>query len=228
MNYISKKSVFLFFVTLLAFPVMAQVGELRNNFAVGVNAGFNYSKLSFSPTIKQSGLVGPAGGITARYISEKYFAMICGIQVELNYVQRGWKELIEDGTEDTYSRTMNYLEIPFLAHLAFGKERGGRFFINLGPQIAFLLGENEKFSESWTPGGRRNEQYGKMAENKFDYGIVGGLGVEIRTKAGNFLVEGRYYFGLSDVFNSTKKDYFSRSAHSTILARVSYLFDLTK
>ena len=48
------------------------------------------------------------------------------------------------------------------------------------------------------------------------------------TKAGNFLVEGRYYYALSDFYNSTKKDYFSRSAHGVITAKITYLFDLRK
>lgn len=39
--------------------------------------------------------MGITGGLTARYISEKYFAMICGAQVELNISQRGWDELFE-------------------------------------------------------------------------------------------------------------------------------------
>lgn len=63
-------------------------------------------------------------------------------------------------------------------------------------------------------------------ENKFDYGITGGAGLELRTKAGNFLIEGRYYYALSDFYKSTKKDYFSRSAHGTIVAKITYLFDL--
>lgn len=225
-------------IILLAFiclPVVAQVGERRNNFAVGVNGGINISNVSFTPTIKQSGLMGIDGGITARYISEKYFAMICGIQLELNYSQRGWKEKMEvpEGANsntpiDSYSRTMNYVEMPFLAHLAFGKDRGMQFFLNLGPQIAFLLSETEKKSDNWDPSGRVKDQYGKMAENKFDYGITGGAGLELRTKAGNFLVEGRYYLALSDFFNNSKKDYFSRSAFSIIQAKVTYLFDLKK
>ena len=66
------------------------------------------------------------------------------------------------------------------------------------------------------------------ADNRFDYGITGGAGVELRTKAGNFLVEGRYYYALSDFYNSTKKDYFSRSAHGVITAKITYLFDLRK
>ena len=45
---------------------------------------------------------------------------------------------------------------------------------------------------------------------------------------GNFLIEARYYFGLSDFYHSTKKDPFSRSAHSYIGGRVTYLFDLKK
>lgn len=38
---------------------------------------------------------------------------------------------------------MTYLDIPFLAHLAFGNEKGLQFFINAGPQIGLLIGESE-------------------------------------------------------------------------------------
>ncbi|MPM28475.1 hypothetical protein SDC9_75001 [bioreactor metagenome] len=211
----------------VSLPALAQIGELRNNIAVGVNGGMNFSNVSFTPKIKQKTTNGMTGGLTVRYISEKYFAMICGLQMELNYSQRGWTELIEENT-DTYSREMNYLEIPFLAHLAFGTERGGQFFINAGPQIGFLLNEKEKKSADFSPISRTSYQYGKMADNKFDYGIVGGAGVEIRTGVGNFLVEGRYYYALSDFYKTTKKDDFSRAAHSILSARITYLFDLSK
>ena len=211
----------------------AQLKDQRRNFAIGINGGVNFSSVSFEPNIKQSKQIGPSIGITARYISEKYFSMICGIQAELNYSQRGWNEKIEDGTEDTYDRKMNYLELPLLAHLAFGKDKGngGRFFLNLGPQIGFLISEKENKGGTWIPEYRPhgiNKQYDKPAENKFDYGIVGGGGVEIRTGIGNFLVEARYYFGLSDFYKNTKKDFFSRSSHSYISAKIAYLFDLKK
>ena len=225
------KSIIATTTLLLAFglPASAQIGELRQNFAVGINGGANYSNVSFQPTIKQNGLIGITGGVTARYISEKYFAMICGVQVELNYSQRGWDEKFDElGDDRAYSREMNYMEIPFLAHLAFGKDRGAQFFLNLGPQIGFMLNDKEKRSGTWSETQLNQEQYGKSVQNKFDYGIVGGAGLEIRTKAGNFLLKGRYYFGLADFYNSTKKDYFSRSAHTTISAKISYLFDIKK
>jgi len=229
-----KSWVLLMLACLFTMPAMAQLGEERHNFSVGVNAGMNMSNVSFEPSIKQKSKGGMALGLTARYMSEKYFKMMCGIQAEINYSQRGWSENIEDGSGDSYSRTMNYVEIPLLAHLAFGKdsnEKGVKFFVNAGPQIAFFLSEKEKMSDSWDPTYRPNgivQQYGKMTENKFDYGILGGLGLELSTKVGHFLLEGRYYYGLSDFYKSTKKDEFGRSGHSYMGVRLTYLFDITK
>ncbi len=214
----------------IAIPISAQLGEQRNNLAIGVNAGVNYNSVSFTPSIKQNGYMAYTGGLTARYISEKYFAMICGIQAELNYSQRGWEEKITDNT-NTYSRSMNYIEIPFLAHLAFGKNRGGQFFINMGPQVNFLLNESEHRSTDWDTSTRPNgviAQYGKMADNKFDYGILGGAGIEIRTGAGNFLLEGRYYFGLADFYKNSATDDFQKSSNNTVSVKLSYLFDIKK
>ena len=218
----------------LTLPIMAQLGEERSNLAVGVNLGMNMTKVDFSPRIKQKSHNGMALGVTARYMCEKYFNMMCGIQAEINYTQRGWKEDIDDGSDNTYSRTMNYIEVPLLAHLAFGKDaldKGTKFFINMGPQVAFFLNEKEKMSEDWNPAYRPNgvnQQYGKWVENKFDYGLLGGLGMEFSTKAGHFLLEGRYYYGLADFWGSTKKDEFGRSGHSYMGVKLTYLFDITK
>lgn len=210
-------------------PASAQIGEQRHNFAVGVNGGINLNSVSFSPKVRQKNLMGINGGVTARYISEKYFSMICGAQIELNFSQHGWDEFYEDYPTLQYTRTMNYVEIPFLAHLAFGRDRGLQFFIHAGPQIGFLISDSKTISGNWDDyKGITVEQHDKAIDNKFDYGITGGAGVELRTKAGNFLVEGRYYYGLSDFYNSTKKDYFSRSAHGVITAKITYLFDLKK
>lgn len=211
---------------------MAQLQDQRSNFSLGFNGGVNMSSVSFTPTIEQTRLIGPEFGMTVRYISEKYFKMICGIQAEINYSQRGWKEVMEEGfTDGAYQRKMNYIEMPLMAHLAFGKDKGhgARFIVNLGPQIGFLLNEKEeKTGHPENQTSRSTQQYGKMAETKFDYGLIGGGGLEIRTGIGNFILEARYYYGLSDFYHSTKKDPFSRSAHSYITGKLTYLFDLKK
>ena len=229
-----KKILLAALACLFTLPMMAQLGEERHNFAIGINTGMNMTKVDLSPRVKQKSHNGMSFGVTARYMSEKYFKMMCGIQAEINYTQRGWKENIEDGTENTYSRTLNYVEVPLLAHLAFGKDaldKGMKFFVNMGPQVAYFISEKEKMSDNWDPSHRPNgvnQQYGKMVENKFDYGILGGMGLELSTKVGHFLLEGRYYYGLSDFWGSSKKDEFGRSGHSYMGVKLTYLFDITK
>ena len=118
---------------MLPLSLFAQLQDERHNLSVGINGGVNLNSVSFTPSIKQTNFIAPEFGLTVRYISEKYFKMICGIQGEINFSQRGWKEVIEDGSNNTYHRAMNYIEVPLLAHLAFGKDKGNgaRFIINL-------------------------------------------------------------------------------------------------
>lgn len=215
--------------------LFAQVGQHRTDLAIGINGGFNMNRMSFSPSIKQTFKNGMTMGFTARYTCEKYFNMICAIQAELNYSQAGWKEDITTST-DTYQRTIHYVQIPLLANLGFGRERGGvKGFLVVGPQLSFCIGESEKRGGEWSestlalrPSGVI-QQYSLKVQRKFEYGIAGGLGMDVSTKKGHhFIVEGRYFFGLSDIFNNSKKDPFGRSANGTIFVKVSYLFDVIK
>lgn len=221
---------------IVAIKTMAQVGELRDNVSIGFNGGYNLSSVDFSPTIKQGLQSGYTGGATLRYTTEKYFALICAAQLEVNFAQRGWNETIDDGSDNTYRRTTNYIEIPFFAHLGWGKEnRGFQFFINAGPQIGLFLSDEEFYGftqeKPWDPSNRPNNQtaqYGKKVENTLEYGIAGGAGIELKTGIGNFIVEGRYFFGLSDMFGNSKADPFGRSANTTITAKITYLVDILK
>ncbi len=215
--------------------LQAQVGDPRRDLAIGVSGGYTLNQISFSPTIKQSFHQGFTAGFTARYMCEKYFAAICGIQGELNYTQLGWKEKIETST-DTYSRTINYIQLPILLHMGFGKEQGGvKGFLVLGPELGYCIGESEKRGGEWserTLSLRPNQvvqQYDKKVERNFQYGLTGGIGMEVSTRNGHhFLLEGRYFYALSDIFNNSKKDTFGRSANGAIIAKISYLFDILR
>lgn len=210
----------------------AQVGDPRNTLSIGVSGGMGTSRVSFVPSIKQTLSLGPTFGVSIRHISEKYFFLICGTQLECNMASRGWTEMIEDGSGNEYTRIINYVEVPFLAHLGFGREyRGVQGHINLGPQVSYLLSEKEIYGGQtpWDITNRPNnvtEQYGKDVENKLDYGITASVGLELRTGIGNFGVEGRYYFGLGNIYGITKRDYFARCANSTISVRATYSITL--
>lgn len=210
----------------------AQVGQPRTDLAVGVNGGFVMNRVSFYPSVKQKFKNGLQTGLTARYTCEKYFSMLCAIQGEINYSQAGWKENVE-GATDTYQRTLNYVQVPLLANLGFGRERGGvKGYLVVGPQIGFCIGESTKDGERYNVprelvGGK--DQHDLEVQKKFEYGITGGLGMDVSTKNGHhFLVEGRYFYSLSDMFGNSKQDPFGRSANTTIIAKVSYLFDVKK
>lgn len=226
----------LFFFNLCAY---GQIGERRSDLAIGLSGGLSLSSLDFDPTIKQQKHSGFIGGITVRYTCEKYFKTYCALQMELNYAQLGWKEDIlnsqNEELPDQYQRTLNYVQIPMFAHLAWGKElKGLMFFLNIGPQIGFCLSESGKQSSQWTLNGegvpdRPNNmyaQYDMTLDHKFDYGIAGGLGIEYNSPIGHFIIEGRYYYGLSDIFGNSKKDVFSRSANQNIEVRLGYLISV--
>ncbi len=212
----------------------AQIGEPRNALAVGVNMGATMNLMTFEPTIKQSWKPAFTGGLTVRYTHEKYFTMLCAIQAELNYANLGWKELIETSS-DTYERSIHYIQFPVLARLGWGYEqRGAQFYFLAGPQIGYAFSETEKrggeFSKE-TLSQRPNQvyqQYDMPVENKLDYGITAGLGLEVNTKVGHFQLEGRYYFALGDIYSNGKTDVFARSAHGTIVIKTSYLFDVLR
>ena len=68
----------LFFVVLLSCftASKAQIGKHRNDLSVGVNGGFVMSRVNFMPAVTQSQYPGCTGGLSVKYVSEKYFNML--------------------------------------------------------------------------------------------------------------------------------------------------------
>lgn len=229
-----RRPLLTFLFALLPLLVSAQVGDHRGDLALGINGGYALNRVSFNPTIKKTFKGGTTFGLTLRYTCEKYLAAICALQAEVNYTNLGWKEDIDpEYSTDTYYRDIYYLQIPVLARLGWGREvKGAQFFFLVGPQVGFYLGEKEHYSDPWAGTPRPNnvtQQYGKKVENIFEYGITAGAGLEISAKkAGHFLIEGRYYYGLSDIFHNSKRDPFGRSANGAIVIKATYLFDLIR
>ena len=239
----------------------AQIGEYRNDLAIGLNAGLAMSSVSFVPNIPQDQYMGHTAGLTVRYTAEKYFNSICAVVAEVNYAQIGWKERIWDADDnpvvndatseaEAYSRIINYVQVPVFARMGWGRERQGlQAFFQIGPQVGYLLRERtdanfdldhpnvfDRISNVSGPDVELEGQvyhfsnmYHMQVENKFDYGIAGGLGLEFsHRRLGHFLLEGRYYFGLGNIYGNTKRDYFAKSNIQNIVVKFSYLFDITR
>lgn len=227
----------------------AQIGEHRNDFAVGFNGGYVLSKVGFQPDVQQKQHGGITAGFSMKYTCEKYFKTICSIYAEVNYAKVGWKEDILDINNNpviitetqqpmAYSRTINYIQVPVFAHLAWGREvRGLNIFVNAGPQFGFYMSDktDTNFDVRKMPVTDNDRVSPVVAQdtmavkNKLDYGIALGLGAEYSIpKVGHFLVEARYYYGLGNIYGSSKRDYFGKSNYGQIVIKASYLFDITR
>ncbi len=198
-----------------------------SNVTLGVKAGADASRQMFYPSVEQSFKFGALGGVMFRYVEENHFGLIA----ELNFIQRGWKENFETDRYH-YSRTLNYLELPVLTHIYFG--RRGRFFFNAGPQIGLLIGESTSANfdvsrieslPDFPYSHRTNNQLSMKATKKFDYGISAGLGGEFNINRINSLsLEARFYYGLGNIFPARRTDYFSGSNAMTISVSVGYWY----
>jgi hypothetical protein len=212
-----KRKITLIIIILCGLTSMSAQTPLREQVALGARIGGVGSFVSFSPTISTNLKFGMQGGVACRYIAEKYF----GVQAEINYVQRGWKEDYPE--QYNYQRTLHYLEIPFMTHIWFGK-KSFRWFFNIGPEIAFLLADN---AQTDIADENLQAQHGDIS-NRFDYGICAGTGFEFQTKAGIYQLEARYDFGLSDMFPNTASDEFRKSSNQNVSLSFGVLFNLLK
>lgn len=193
---------------------------------VGIHGGALATIVNWTPQVvgtndvlKHALLTGN-GGLVFRYSQHK----CCGLQVELNYMQRGWRENADDSQNNlsvAYTRRLDYIEVPFLAHIYFGSPKF-RAFINLGPQIGYCFRE----SESGTKHPIETTQY-QPIERPFDWGAAGGLGFYGRSeKAGIFQLEARFHYSMGHLFNNQMAAYFDSSNTMSVSLNVAYMFQI--
>lgn len=220
-------------ILLLSLSVIFPVGKIaaqthyESNIYLGVKGGVDVSRVFFTPSVKQTFALGANGGVTFRYIEENHFGLI----IEANFEQRGWKEDFENYPFE-YTRTIDYIQIPFLAHIYFGQR--GKFFFNAGPEVGFRIGESTDANFDYNnlssipdfPSALRTTyQYQLAADRKVDFGISAGLGGEFSINPRNSLyIEGRFYYGLGNVLKSGRTELFRGSNSMSIMASIGYWF----
>ena len=220
-----KKILIILCLLLPAVTVTAQ-RYYSPDISIGGKGGMTMSRTSFSPSVSQGLVMGALAGVTFRYMEEKNFGLI----VELNMEQRGWKEKFEQ-LPFSYERTLTYLQLPLLTHIYFGSKKFHGFF-NIGPEIGIMIGDSYKanFDINNTkniadfPQNHRTEQYTLPINSKFDYGISAGLGGELFLKRNSILLEGRFYYGLGNIFSSHKGDTFAASNGLSIMVSLGYMY----
>jgi hypothetical protein len=204
----------LFILTLLvgSFTVYCQPSD-RSIITFGFKSGVNMSKSFFEPSVSQDIYLRYTGGVVFKFLSEKH----AGIQAEVNYSQRGWKEKLKNGNK--YERALSYFEMPVLTHLYWGSDNF-KVFLNLGPNLSYLYEEKEDYSivdETAIP-----KYYYRPVDNDFELALVGGIGLtKLTSSVGDFQLEFRFHYGLHGLFSSNEVSY-SKSQNVIYSATLSY------
>ena len=89
-----RRALLLLLMVMSLMPACAQIGNYRQDLAIGFNGGYALTNFRFTPKVNQGLHGGMTGGLTVRYTCEKYFNTICAILGEVNFAQMGWKESI--------------------------------------------------------------------------------------------------------------------------------------
>ena len=203
-------------ITGCSFATFGQQKDFKTELYMGVSGGATFTKVRFYPNIMESFLQGYASGIMFRLISEPNI----GFQAEVNLTQKGFKE-----DSVGYTRRLNYVSIPIMTHINIGN-KAFRFTLNLGPEVAFKISEQEKFSGTATPGYR--SIYGQKSDGAVELLFTVGMGMEYHLKSGRAIsLEGRGFYSLPNLFDKNKYEY-SISQGNGVQVKLAYIFELNK
>jgi hypothetical protein len=141
-----------------------------------------------------------------------------GFQIEAQYIRRGVKfDITSGGDEAEASLKLDYFEIPLLLRISPGAESDARLVFLVGPVIGFKTGadmEVEAEGESMS-----NDLGDEFKSTTF--GAIGGVGLTVETGENSaFLLQGRYYLGLSNALDD--EDFSSKSGDFGFFAGLEF------
>lgn len=194
--------------------------KVPREFQFGAIGGTSMSSYTFNPSSpQQNKSLGAVGGGGIRYIEEKYF----GLQCELLLAQRGVKDRYDEHPEYKFERQWTYVEVPMMAHVYFNIGQRNEVALDLGAKLCYNIGDKTKkqldstFDDFANNTVHHYDHHTLPVTNKFDYGIQAGLGYEFKiNRQVSLQLQGRYYFGLGDIFANTKADTFETSSNQSI------------
>ncbi|MCS3797669.1 porin family protein [Niastella sp. OAS944] len=157
----------------------------------GIKGGVNLTNMFVDEVSDENMKVGFNAGFFAKLPVTRGFS----IQPELLYTSKGAKEKYNNFIQGAgeYRFNLNYIELPVLAVINVAKN----FNVHAGPYVSYLAAANIKNLHD-------DHSQDEIAEldadnfNRFDYGLVGGLGVDIS----NFTIGARYNYGLREIGKS--------------------------
>ncbi|MBF9142397.1 porin family protein [Hymenobacter properus] len=135
------------------------VARAQSGIQFGLKAGANLSGYTGSDNTDTKAKVGLNAGFTANFA----LSDLISIQPEVLFSQKGTQLDYNQDNSDlpvfinsgntygpigsgTYSQTLSYLDVPVLVRVNLGGNNGTGFFVEVGPQVSFLLAQRGEVS----------------------------------------------------------------------------------
>ena len=189
-----------FFVVLLLVIVSLTSGaQVR----VGITGGIDYNVYSISTHYMQNWHYEGKGGYTAGIMGQYDFKDWIGLRMELNWAQKnnrlyGTGDFLEYTNIETYN---NHIQLPVMASVSVGNKRW-HGFVNLGGYGACWLNRKQIGAIASLPYDdkiptaylNKYTSFSDERDNRYDFGLVGGMGVEWQFfQEWGCQVEGRWF-----------------------------------
>ena len=204
---------------------MAAHAQWRVGATVGATSNHYRMDRQYMSDYRYNDRWGLTVGLTGQYDFNEWL----GVRADLNWTQKNYRALRDRVTTD-YNYTNNYLLLPVMASFSFGGQKL-RGFCNLGVYGGYWLSGNYSGTENniiaqATYSVEGHYDFNSDRDQRWDCGLVGGVGVEYRfAPHWGAQVEARYYYSTTSVQKQYMrvKDY---RYHSTLglQAGVSYFF----
>ena len=177
---------------------------------IGVSGGTGRGSVRMFPYTDTGGTWGMySGGVSYKYYGGMKY--VGGIESDLLFLQQGYTEETPDyavnDTTRTFNRKINSLVLPILwqPHVNLFNDHM-RVFVNIGVVFSYNINSTYEI-ESEQNGFISSGEYRMLLarDNRWGYGLGGGAGINVVAGRFDIGVEGRYYYGFSDVLKNTIK-----------------------
>lgn len=196
----------------MAFLLFAfHISTASAQWKVGVQAGYTHNSLSTASGYAYDRNYNALGGFTVGIPVQYEFVNWFALQADLSYTQKNYASHRSSMYKDVHSDTKNgFMQLPVYAHFSFGGEKL-RGFINVGAYVGYWASSNTMGDQSqyfYLPNiedkapyhFNENVPFDSRRDNRFDGGLMTGLGLQYQLTPGiRLLIEGRYYRGLTDL-----------------------------
>ncbi|WP_416864433.1 MAG: porin family protein [Imperialibacter sp.] len=166
----------------------------------GLRGGAHFSEVLFSdtfrPVIMQTSFV---YGKQYGAVGKLFLAEHAGIQMEVNYIEKGYKQLLDSGF---YTTKMNYLEIPLLMNAYLGKQKT-QFFVNMGPYLEIFLNQKDEL-QGVVKDGEEFYRFDPNVDRTIGYGLRASGGLNRLFSFGLLQLEGGLEVTISDMIFSNR------------------------